>query len=309
MKSLRQTASITDKRAARKSRARRKKPRHQAPPGDALPGRLRLHENRPRARLVVAVWSENEAEPREQCVTRRSLVTRTLRAKPALRARLIACMSRAKTTKIAVDSFCLARSIAMNSMALLFALSVLSPAAGDDAASAAERGRIALTTRLFTPAVWTTTGYKNAWKYWQPPLKDAPPDYDQAFREHYGLHPAPYPNGGLPMGLRRKFAHNKERDGLRLHAVPCRIHRGQKLSRLGQFRAGFAGGVRGFGQGIRYAGQDPDPGFQCSRHVRGRGRRGISLVPSQPRSVAAPQAHRPGPALRPVRGHTRLVAS
>ena len=34
-------------------------------------------------------------------------------------------------------------------------------------------------------------------------MKEKPADYDAAFRERYGLHPAPYPNGGLPMGLRR----------------------------------------------------------------------------------------------------------
>ena len=34
--------------------------------------------------------------------------------------------------------------------------------------------RIALTTRVFTPAVWTVKGYENAWKQWQPPLKEAP---------------------------------------------------------------------------------------------------------------------------------------
>ncbi len=77
----------------------------------------------------------------------------------------------------------------MNNLALIITLSALAPVGGNDATSAAERGRIALTTRLFTPAIWTTAGYKNAWQYWQPPLKEAPRDYDQAFREHYGLHP------------------------------------------------------------------------------------------------------------------------
>ncbi len=65
-----------------------------------------------------------------------------------------------------------------------------------------ERGRIALTTRAFTPAVWTMAAYENAWKTWEPPLKTAPADYDAAFRDHYGLHAAPFPNERLPMGLR-----------------------------------------------------------------------------------------------------------
>ena len=35
-----------------------------------------------------------------------------------------------------------------------------------------------------------------------PEEKPAPADYDRLFRERYGLHAAPYPNGGYPMGLR-----------------------------------------------------------------------------------------------------------
>jgi mono/diheme cytochrome c family protein len=34
-------------------------------------------------------------------------------------------------------------------------------------------------------------------------VKEKPTDYDAAFRDRYGLHPAPYPNDGLPMGLRK----------------------------------------------------------------------------------------------------------
>ncbi len=67
---------------------------------------------------------------------------------------------------------------------------------------AIERGRLALTMRSFTPAGWTMKGYENAWKTWQPPLAERPANYEQAFRERYGLHPAPYENGALPMGLR-----------------------------------------------------------------------------------------------------------
>lgn len=81
------------------------------------------------------------------------------------------------------------------------ALSVL-PGAGAETDAAVERGRTALTTRSFTPASWTMTGYENAWKHWQPPLEKAPSDYDQAFREYYGLHPAPFANGRLPLGMR-----------------------------------------------------------------------------------------------------------
>src|SRR5437016_2784683 len=89
----------------------------------------------------------------------------------------------------------------MNRLAVLFWISACSVALGAD--PAAERGRIALTTRAFTPAVWTMKGYENAWKQWQPTLKEAPKNYASAFGDYYGLHPAPYENGGLPMGLRK----------------------------------------------------------------------------------------------------------
>src|SRR5947207_10869483 len=65
-----------------------------------------------------------------------------------------------------------------------------------------ERGKQALFTRAFVAAPWAPAAYDNAWKVWDPPLQEKPADYDQAFRDHYGLHPAPYDNGMLPMGLR-----------------------------------------------------------------------------------------------------------
>jgi mono/diheme cytochrome c family protein len=69
-----------------------------------------------------------------------------------------------------------------------------------DPPTAAERGYQALTTQSFTPAIWSVKSYDEAWKVWG--VKEKPESYDRAFREHYGLHPAPYPNDGLPMGLR-----------------------------------------------------------------------------------------------------------
>jgi len=67
--------------------------------------------------------------------------------------------------------------------------------------TAAERGYKALTETAFSPGFWKTTSIANAWKQWGMPAK--PANYDAAFRERYGLHPAPYPNDGLPMGLRK----------------------------------------------------------------------------------------------------------
>jgi len=71
-----------------------------------------------------------------------------------------------------------------------------------DEPTAAERGRVALETRSFNPAPWPLAAYGELWKQWEPPLKQKPANYDEAFRDYYGLHPAPFPNKDLPMGLR-----------------------------------------------------------------------------------------------------------
>lgn len=65
-----------------------------------------------------------------------------------------------------------------------------------------ERGKKSLTETAFIPAFWSSRSVENAWKQWEG-LKEKPADYPAAFRERYGLHPAPYPNGDLPMGLRK----------------------------------------------------------------------------------------------------------
>jgi Cytochrome c len=72
--------------------------------------------------------------------------------------------------------------------------------------AAAERGRIALTLRGFLRAEWSADAYRRAGRLWDEPAPDPdrdPDGYAAAFRHRYGLHPAPYPNDGLPMGLRR----------------------------------------------------------------------------------------------------------
>ena len=68
--------------------------------------------------------------------------------------------------------------------------------------AAAERGKKALTETAFIPGFWSAKSVENAWKHWGG-LKEKPADYDAALRERYGLPEAPYPNGGLPMGLRK----------------------------------------------------------------------------------------------------------
>ena len=65
--------------------------------------------------------------------------------------------------------------------------------------TAAERGADAVHRLSSSPPVLGLEAYEDAWKQWGVPEK--PADYARAFRERYGLHPAPYENRGLPMGL------------------------------------------------------------------------------------------------------------
>jgi mono/diheme cytochrome c family protein len=66
--------------------------------------------------------------------------------------------------------------------------------------SAVERGRgLVRGAPPLNPPVWTVGTYEHSWKQWG--LKEKPADFDARFRARYGLHPAPYDNGGLPMGL------------------------------------------------------------------------------------------------------------
>jgi mono/diheme cytochrome c family protein len=85
--------------------------------------------------------------------------------------------------------------------AMIMALGVPALASAQDPA-AAERGRKALLTRSFTPAIWTLDAYDRAWKHWEPGAKLRRVSYDQQFLDRYGLHAAPYDNGRYPMGLR-----------------------------------------------------------------------------------------------------------
>lgn len=73
--------------------------------------------------------------------------------------------------------------------------------ASDPATTSTHRGYEALTKQAFIPPIWLGDGYQTAWKTWG--LKEKPAEYDAAFRDRYGVHSAPYPNDGLPMGLRK----------------------------------------------------------------------------------------------------------
>src|SRR5262249_29874536 len=84
---------------------------------------------------------------------------------------------------------------------------------------AAERGRKALETHSFNPPFWSEKAYETAWKFCEHGLTEQPANYSETLRERYGLHPAPYANDGLPMGLRKStFLLSK---GIRVDCLAC----------------------------------------------------------------------------------------
>src|SRR5262245_8342680 len=95
--------------------------------------------------------------------------------------------------------------------------------ADEPARLAVERGKKALLGKSYSPPTLAATAYDDVWKHWGLKQKPAPADYDRLFRERYGMHPAPYPNGGLPMGLRREkvTAGLFQREGLTNDCMIC----------------------------------------------------------------------------------------
>jgi hypothetical protein len=87
-----------------------------------------------------------------------------------------------------------------------------------------ERGRLALTQHSYLKAEWSIEAYRGAWKLWNisapDPDKD-PEGYARAFARHYGLHPAPYPNDGLPMGLRWSRKADGTKTGIQVDCMAC----------------------------------------------------------------------------------------
>ena len=83
----------------------------------------------------------------------------------------------------------------------VIAIAVATGLATQEAAkSAAERGALAVRGQpTMNPPVWSAKAYDNLWMRWG--VKEKPADYACAVQERYGLHPAQYPNNGLPMGL------------------------------------------------------------------------------------------------------------
>ncbi len=102
------------------------------------------------------------------------------------------------------------------------ALSILGADTPDPAA--VERGRVALTGTGYLKPAWKEDTYKKVGKFWgfEAPDPDKDPEgYAQAFMKRYGLHPAPYPNDGYPMGLRKGNGPDGTKVGLQIDCMVC----------------------------------------------------------------------------------------
>ncbi len=91
-------------------------------------------------------------------------------------------------------------------------------------AAAAERGRVALTLEGFLKPEWSDAAYRNVARLWGNSAADHEKDpaaYAAAFRYRYGLHPAPYANDGLPMGLRRGHGPVGTKVGMQIDCMVC----------------------------------------------------------------------------------------
>jgi len=96
--------------------------------------------------------------------------------------------------------------------------------AGEVDPAAAERGRIALTSTGYLKPAWSDQTFQNVGKLWgasaPDPVSD-PMGYAQAFAKRYGLHPAPYPNDGLPMGIRKGNGPDGSKQGIAIDCMAC----------------------------------------------------------------------------------------
>jgi mono/diheme cytochrome c family protein len=106
----------------------------------------------------------------------------------------------------------------------ILALATLGIGARGEERAAAERGREALTLHGYLGPTWGDDAYRRAGAEWGPGAPDPdrdPEGYLDAFCERYGLHRAPYPNDGLPMGLRRGVLKDGRKSGIVVDCMLC----------------------------------------------------------------------------------------
>lgn len=90
--------------------------------------------------------------------------------------------------------------------------------------TAAERGKIALTRRSFIAPTWSLDAYKNVRQFWNENAADpdkTPRAFAEEFQKRYGLHEPPYPNDGLPMGLRKATSRDGRKVGIQVDCLIC----------------------------------------------------------------------------------------
>ena len=95
---------------------------------------------------------------------------------------------------------------------------------GEPDPEAAERGRVAMTLTGHLKPAWSDRAFANVSKSWgvvAPDPTREPDAYASAFNRRYGLHPAPYPNDGLPMGLRRGNGPDGSKVGIAIDCMAC----------------------------------------------------------------------------------------
>lgn len=90
-----------------------------------------------------------------------------------------------------------------------------------------ERGRRILESGSYLAPAWGESAWKNLVESSKPVPRDVNSDAGgtiDAERDaliRYGLHPAPFPNDGLPMGLRRAWSKDGRRAGLQVDCLIC----------------------------------------------------------------------------------------
>jgi hypothetical protein len=81
------------------------------------------------------------------------------------------------------------RAVSLTTTALITVLYSVELSAAEPVPGAAEPGRHSLLSRELWPPVFPLSAYDDAWKQWG--VKQKPANFDQRFRERYGLHARP----------------------------------------------------------------------------------------------------------------------
>ncbi|MBI1324722.1 c-type cytochrome [bacterium] len=90
-----------------------------------------------------------------------------------------------------------------------------------------DRGRLILETGSFLAPAWNSTAWKTVVETARPvpvdgdPKTAEPMDAADNARMRFGLHPAPFPNGDLPMGLRPAWSKDGRKAGLQIDCLIC----------------------------------------------------------------------------------------